>query len=92
MGPDEHATSEELGLVVKALFAKVQQQAGVVSALTGVLMAKGILSREEVAQMIETLTTSPEAARAKKTLEDLREFAAIRKIARQYLDPHSEDL
>jgi hypothetical protein len=87
MGPDELATREELGLIVKLLLAKIGQQADLMGKLLSVLQDKSVFTNQEVIDLSERLKDSPQSIRASKYLEKLREFAAIHKIARQYLDP-----
>lgn len=92
MGPDEHASREELAVLVRYLFARFKAEKTVVTGLIQLLVSKGFVSLGEVADLMKQLAASPETVRAKQTLEDLREFAAIHKIARQYLDLPPDDL
>lgn len=92
MGPDENATREELGLIVKVLFAKLDQQTFTIATLAGMLIRKQVISEVELAEMVEELAQSPQAAKAKEAYGKLSDYAAIRKIARQYLDLPPEEL
>lgn len=87
MGPDELATREELGLIVRFMFAKFQQQAQTIAALSALLIDRGVLSDAELAALMTGLQDSPNSRKAEAALAKLREFATIHKIARQYLDP-----
>lgn len=86
MGPDEQPSREELGLIVRFMFAKFQQQTDFIGILSELLIAKGVLSDQELEAMAVRLEKSPSSVKSKKALEDLREFAKIHSTARQYLD------
>ncbi|MGA2713290.1 MAG: hypothetical protein ABSG41_09290 [Bryobacteraceae bacterium] len=92
MGPDEFATREEVGVIAKFLLAKIQNQTVVFAELIDMLVKKGIVTDQEINQMVEKVAASPEGQFEKKALEKIRESAAIRNIAKQYLDLPSEEL
>lgn len=87
MGPDEFATREELGLMVRLLFAKISQQTEVIAELQDILQSKGIITKEEVVEMANHLANSPHSKRASEYVEKLRQYTAIHQTVRQYLDP-----
>jgi polyhydroxyalkanoate synthesis regulator phasin len=87
MGPDEFATRNELRLVFAFMLAKMQQQAETISDLMNTLSTNGGLSQKEALALVARAATSPTKAEVKKAEAALYEFADIRKIAKQYLDP-----
>jgi len=90
MGPDEFATREEVGLMVRLLFAKISQQAAIITELEELLLNKEVITKEELAEMSQHLANSPHSKRASEYVEKLREYTAIHQIVRQYLDPPEE--
>ena len=92
MGPDETATREELGLMVRFMFAKFQQHAVSLKMLHELLLSKGVVTGEELLAMAEELGATPETEKAKQAYQKIRDFAAIRNTAKQYLDPPPEYL
>lgn len=90
MGPDEFATREELGLVLKLMLAKIRQQAEMISTLASMVRTSGAITEQQFQDLIAQVAESPNTVRAKKADANLREFLAIRKIAKQYLDPPEE--
>jgi hypothetical protein len=90
MGPDEFATREELGLMVRLLSAKLAQQTEVLADLIDLLRVKGIITTQDMSDASKRLKDSPHSKRASEYVEKLREFVAIHQTARQYLD-HPEE-
>ncbi len=90
MGPDEFATREELGLIVKFLFAKVQQQAEMISTLAGMAATSGGIRNDQLGALIAQMEQSRNTSQAKHAKAKLDEFLTIRQIAQRYLDPLEE--
>jgi hypothetical protein len=90
MGPDELVTREELGMIVRFMFAKFQQQTELVTNLCSLLQDQGTLTEKEILALASRLAKSESSKKATQAYEKLKEFAAIHKISRQYLDPPSE--
>ena len=84
MGPDEYPTRDELGVVVRLLLAKVQQQAEALSTLTGLLVSKGVLSQESLLELLERVKASPASGRMQQSLQALRDFEASHNILKRY--------
>jgi hypothetical protein len=92
MGPDEMASREELGLVLKFIFAKWQQQADLVSGLAELLISNGVISNEQLVSMTRQARESPQSAKASQALQNLKDFLAMHNIVQQYEDLPPEDL
>jgi hypothetical protein len=90
MGPDEFATREELGIMVRLLSAKLAQQTEVVAELQDLLLRNKTITKEDAVEMTKRLADSPHSKRASQYVEKLQEYKAIHKTARQYLDPPEE--
>jgi hypothetical protein len=78
MGPDELATREELGLIVKYLFAKLQQQAEMISTLAGMAATSGGITKDQFNALIAQTEHSQNTARSKEAkakLVSLQPFA-----------------
>lgn len=90
MGPDEFISREEFGLVVKLMFAKLGQQAGLIAQLSSLLEDKGVFTDQELTELLKRYRASPLSVKAEERLRKFSDFAAIHKIARQYLDPQEE--
>jgi len=92
MGPDEFATREELGHVVKLLFAKFQQQAETIAFLSELLISKGIITDQELVQMVQRLKSSQNFQRAKESLQSFRDFLTMHNIVERYRDLPPDEL
>jgi hypothetical protein len=90
MGPEEYISREEMGVMIKFAVAKIYQQGEIIAALTNLLVSEGVLSDQKLNSMLLKLKESPIQKRAQETLKTFQDFAAIHKIARQYLDPQEE--
>lgn len=90
MGPDEFATREELGLMLKLVQARIDWSARSTAELVALLRSKGVVTETEVDDMVSRLTGSPESVRLNKRVDTVRQFAEVHKTARQYLDPPEE--
>jgi hypothetical protein len=90
MGPDEYATREELGIMLKFAFAQIQKQGEMIAKLTSLLVDNKALTEQDVAAMLQEFQGSPAAKRFRERLKAVEDFATIHKVARQYLDPQEE--
>lgn len=90
MGPDEFATREELGVMLKFVLAKSQQQAELIACLMDLLKSKDIILDQDAKNMAEKLENSPISKRAQLRQKAVEDLAEIHKTVRQYLDPPEE--
>jgi hypothetical protein len=72
------------------MFAKIGQQAGLIAQLSGLLEDKGVFTDDELTELLKRYQASPLSVKAQENLKKFSDFAAIHKIARQYLDPPEE--
>ena len=90
MGPDEFPTREELALMLKLTQARINRIARAQVGLTNLLKKKGILESSDLDNLAKCLEDSPEQKQVNESVDKVRQFAAVRKIAQQYLDPQEE--
>ncbi len=91
MGPDEFATREELGLILKLFLAKIQQQTEARGKLSELLIDKGIITDAELVDLVHRLGQSPASVRSKLAWKNLRSFLTMHNIVTLYEDPPPED-
>jgi len=87
MGPDEYATRDELGVVVKMLLAKIQQQAECINALMALLVSQGVIPKEAPLALLAVLKASANHERVQRSLQALRDFEASHNILKRYEEP-----
>ena len=82
MGPDEYTSREELGHVLRYVFAKVHQQAESI-----VFMAEMLLTDSQMVEFADRVARSPRSLEAKEARAKLDEFLEIHNIVRRYQTP-----
>jgi hypothetical protein len=85
MGPEEFTSREELGHVLRYVFAKAHQQAETIA-----FMAEMFLTDSQIAELADRVMKSPRRQEAKQAREKLDEFLEMHNIVRRYQTPPEE--
>ncbi len=85
MGPDEYISREELGQVLRYVFAKMQQQAEMLAILAG-----NILTEAQLERLQELTEKSPRTQAAKDARSNLNNFLEMHNIVQRYQTPPEE--